>query len=595
MDKKYSQYVIDLCENKSAISLSQSKQEIVSKLLDETSFLNSLTPTYSLRIYCVKNNIHDIPKCEHCGGNTSVNARNNKLGFNRFCSDLCRQSTPRLNKNIMDKLKDKDWLYTQRIVNKKSKENIANELGVSHPTISKWISKHGIKEIQYNCCQVDLSNTLEQYDWLYEKYILEQYSSSDISSICGCGTGIVLKYIKQYGIPIRNGTENQLSKNSIEKLSNKDWLYKAYATNWVSMDTIALELGCSQRTIRNYLNRHNIPVRSGSETRLGKFAWDLLNDKDWMYEQYVTNKLSTYDICIILKCTDSCVSRYLNGHGIQIRIDNTVSTYEYKIRDYLDSLDVTYEYSTKQIISPYELDIIIPEKNIAFEINGVYWHSEVYKLSTYHKMKTDMCSNLGIRLIHIYEDDIVNRFDIVKRFIKNSIGKCDDIIVFARKCNVLYNVGKEFLTKFFVKYHIQGYAVHSYNVCLEYNGEIVAAMLFNGNILTRYTTSCKVVGGLSKLVKNSKLDIIHTFVDLQMFTGESYLENGFYIVDRLPVDYTYVHNDERKHKFGFRKNRFKNDPKLKYDETMTEHELAIYNRIYRIYDCGKLKLEWRKK
>jgi len=53
-----------------------------------------------------------------------------------------------------------------------------------------------------------------------------------------------------------------------------------------------------------------------------------------------------------------------------------------------------------------ELDIYISKLGLAVEFNGLYWHSEDFlKSKDYHLNKTLKCSNLGIRLIHIFEDE----------------------------------------------------------------------------------------------------------------------------------------------------------------------------------------------
>jgi hypothetical protein len=75
--------------------------------------------------------------------------------------------------------------------------------------------------------------------------------------------------------------------------------------------------------------------------------------------------------------------------------------------------------NSKNIINPLELDIYLPDTNLAFEFNGLYWHSEEYKDKKYHLNKTLKCNELGINLIHIWEDDWIYKkdnciFDITK-------------------------------------------------------------------------------------------------------------------------------------------------------------------------------------
>jgi hypothetical protein len=60
--------------------------------------------------------------------------------------------------------------------------------------------------------------------------------------------------------------------------------------------------------------------------------------------------------------------------------------------------------NTRSIISPLELDFYLPDFNIAIEVNGAYWHSiDAGKDQTYHLRKTQLCKNIGIHLIHIFD------------------------------------------------------------------------------------------------------------------------------------------------------------------------------------------------
>ena len=62
--------------------------------------------------------------------------------------------------------------------------------------------------------------------------------------------------------------------------------------------------------------------------------------------------------------------------------------------------------NNRQYISPYELDIIIPELKLAIELNGIYWHAINFgSKRNHHLNKTEMCEQIGYRLIHIWEDE----------------------------------------------------------------------------------------------------------------------------------------------------------------------------------------------
>ena len=58
----------------------------------------------------------------------------------------------------------------------------------------------------------------------------------------------------------------------------------------------------------------------------------------------------------------------------------------------------------RKIIKPKELDIYLPDIQLAIEFNGVFFHSIQNNVSkTYHLDKSLACRQKGIRLIHIYE------------------------------------------------------------------------------------------------------------------------------------------------------------------------------------------------
>lgn len=75
--------------------------------------------------------------------------------------------------------------------------------------------------------------------------------------------------------------------------------------------------------------------------------------------------------------------------------------------------------NTKLIIKPYQLDIWMPELNLAVEYNGTWYHSiEKGCTTNYHLMKSLLCRDKNIRLIHIYEFE---DFEQQKQLLKDLI------------------------------------------------------------------------------------------------------------------------------------------------------------------------------
>ena len=82
----------------------------------------------------------------------------------------------------------------------------------------------------------------------------------------------------------------------------------------------------------------------------------------------------------------------------------TTSRYEDEIANFISTFySGTLIRNSRDIISPLELDLYYPEKKIAIEFNGDYWHSDKFKDSHYHYNKFKACYDLGITLVSIFE------------------------------------------------------------------------------------------------------------------------------------------------------------------------------------------------
>ena len=285
------------------------------------------------------------------------------------------------------------------------------------------------------------------------------------------------------------------------------------------------------------------------------------------------------------------------------KCSHNVSQAESDIADYVKSIigEDKVITSDRKIISPQELDIYIPSKNIAIEYNGLYWHTESQgKDRYYHFNKWEKCKDKGIQLITIWEDEWRDKPDIVKSMIAHKLGASQDRRVYARKTTSFILGDKSYARKFFDDNHIQGSAPATSYVALSYKGDIVAVSAWKktGDILylDRYATSCVVVGGMGKVLsmgkdiaKNLHCTKIITFSDHQVSDGGLYDTLGFYCDKELKPDYRYLVEDKRIHKFNYRLKRFRNDPDLEYKEGLTEKELAQLNGLERIWDCGKTR------
>lgn len=277
---------------------------------------------------------------------------------------------------------------------------------------------------------------------------------------------------------------------------------------------------------------------------------------------------------------------------------------ELEIGKWIESLGFETYSNCRNVIYPHEIDIYIPEKKVAIEFNGLYWHSElVGKDKHYHNKKRKLCEDNGIRLIQVMEDEWYNKPHIVKSILENVLYKIENR-VYARKCKV-GELSVSQARKFVDDNHISGYHSSSYKFGLFHDDELVSVMTFSkGNYsrknsgweIDRFCTKkgYQVVGGASKLFKaflrvENPIEVI-SYADLRYGTGKVYEQIGFTHVGDTSPNYWYFKDHlKRHHRFSLRKGVVEGD-----DPSLTEWENRINQGWNRIWDCGSRKYLWKR-
>lgn len=105
------------------------------------------------------------------------------------------------------------------------------------------------------------------------------------------------------------------------------------------------------------------------------------------------------------------------------------SSYEQEIADYISTF---YKgeciRNNRSILNGKELDLYYPEKKIAIEFNGNYWHDENHKPRDYHYNKFRACLDNNILLISIFELEWNSRKEEIKQYIQDTFnGLCNSL------------------------------------------------------------------------------------------------------------------------------------------------------------------------
>jgi len=513
-------------------------------------------------------------------------------------------------------------------------DELSTNLNVTKPQLQKWILHHGF---QYNITSLFGDDIVRMYvtDNLTMSQIANQFgvTYSNIRQILTKlqiskpktqrTKSLVQQTRQQHGVDYLSQTPkmrkiSKQPKSYNTKQITKDLLMRLYVDEQQSLKQIGKTVGVTDLTIKYYCDKFNIPTTTkddyvNASIQKGKQHFveqaTALYGETYTYGEYrgAGQPLDIY--CTIhnqhftqlphnhLRCTGCSGCRITKSSKSEREILLFIRS-ELNINNVIEN--------SRSIISPYELDIFLPEYNIAIEFNGLYWHSEIHDRITpdYHLNKTQMCEEQGIRLIHIFEDEWRDQQQKCKDTIRHLLGKSVKG-VYARQTyikEIPWKTAKDFLNQ----YHLLNagssgnYRIGAFD---KKTDELIGVMVFgrsssertNEIELKRFVTNKKNNPGLgSKMfkyaVKSKEYQEVIAFVDRRWFTGlvKSYI--GFEKVDETVPALWWTDAKERHHR------RWKTKSGLIKEGvgTPADTKVSMMNKLgySRIWDCGKIKLKW---
>ena len=294
---------------------------------------------------------------------------------------------------------------------------------------------------------------------------------------------------------------------------------------------------------------------------------------------------------------DRMMPRCLNCHPYlkgESRMENEVFEF---IKSIYDGKIV---HGDRTVLCPKELDIYLPDKKFAIEFDGIHWHTDGQgKGVDYHLSKTTGCQEKGIHLVHIFEDEWLDKRSIVEDRIKSMLG-IGQTRIQARKCD-MKEISSEEASEFMDRNHLQGTCASSFQYGLYHNGELVSVMTFgrprfNESYdweLIRFASraGCHVVGGASKLLaefRKSHSGSIISYADRRYSDGGLYERLGFTRTGVSSPNYWYIKGNLKLSRYQCQKHRLPALLGEYYFDDMTEEENMLFNGYERMYDCGNL-------
>ena len=263
-----------------------------------------------------------------------------------------------------------------------------------------------------------------------------------------------------------------------------------------------------------------------------------------------------------------------------------------------------------------ELDFYIPEKKLAIEVDGSYWHSQKLKDPKYHQNKSLECLNAGVRLIHIFEYEWIQdeAREKIKQLLRNALSS-NTQTVYDYECYIKEidtDIEKEFLNR----HHLQGYASSSikYGLYSQQGDELISIMTFGASRfnnqyqyeLIRYCNKpeIRVIGGAEKLfkrfIKDHNPEQIISYCSISKFNGGVYSRLGFDRADRFITEPNYVWVPYNFSNDKTVLTRYQTQIKKLKDQGLevyghTEDEIMQNRGYFKIYDSGNMRFVWTRK
>jgi hypothetical protein len=483
---------------------------------------------------------------------------------------------------------------------------LSKKLGIEDRTFSEKIYHYLLGLNSKILCKNCLTNKTK-FQGLSSGYL--DYCSSQCSN-----SSIEVKKLKEKSYIKNYGVSNPSKSPEILEKIQKSFVSK-YGDNPFKIEEF------KERIKRTNLERYGTesPLANGSSVRsrinddLAKRFLEKYKDfeviemevKKWGSTKLLCKKCGNHFEISKWNLHQRNESGFINPCTICSPIGTAKSGLEDFIRSELDRNDINYEEKDRKILKGKEIDFLIPEFKIGIEVDGIFWHSNKFKDNQYHKVKTELAEEMGIKLIHVFEDEIVYKKDLVKSRIESILGIYKEKI-YARKCQIR-EVDPTTANNFLEINHMQGRCGAKIRLGLFYKDRLVSLMTFGDmrkNLgknkteghweLIRFCNEkgVSVIGGASKLLSNfiekNKPKKITSYCDRRWSDGKFYQKLGFSLEAKTPPNYWYFSTNDmkRQNRFKYRKDILVRDG---YDPLQSEASIMHERGFFRIYDCGNFR------
>ena len=483
----------------------------------------SITENTSVKEYYDKYLLKNNENKCYCGKETKF--KNLNIGYNKYCSTKC------VSNNI-------------EILNKKKETSLKN-YGVDHPQqsyeIREKVKKTNLKK--YGCEHSLQSSIIKEK---CKKTCLEKFGVENPIQNKKIKNKSKRTCLNKFGV--ENPGQSSIIKEKIKETSSKNFYDRLLTSDRLEGKVIPLF------TLEEY---------KGIES---KYLWKC-NECNNEFEDHLQ---------------DGRVPRCYKCYP---RIQSFSSLAEKELSSFCKVYYPNLIENDRKILNGKELDIYISEINLAIEYNGLYWHSESQgKDKYYHYNKYKLCKDKSIELIQIFEDEWINKQEIVKSILLNRFDKINNEINI-EDC-IIKEINLEESNLFLNNNHLERIVISEINIGLFYNNELISLLSINKkNTIYKILRFCNKINynipdsfsTLFKYFNNIYLPkTVIYYLDLRYESDKYLLKNNFQLNSYSQPNYYYIKiNDLTRY----------SELEI-YDKNLTEWQNIQLGGYDRIWDCG---------
>ena len=297
---------------------------------------------------------------------------------------------------------------------------------------------------------------------------------------------------------------------------------------------------------------------------------------------------------------------HLNGQGCpKCAKSRRKSVVEKRLTTWLEKLGEKPITQNRKILDGKEIDIFLPAHNLGIEVNGLYWHSEVFKEPKEHQNKSILASSKGIKLLHLWEHQLEQKMPIIKSMLRVRMQRAR-LRIFARECSIA-RIQQAEAKSFLEKCHLQGYAASELQYGLFLDEDLVAVMTlgkprFNKDAeweIIRLATKLNtiVIGGASRLFTAFLREVspasVVSYADLDYADGGVYKNLGFSISKYTAPAYFWVSGHNALPRYRTQKHKLQKLLGATFDPNLTERENMERAGFYRVFNSGNAVFTWK--